>query len=62
MLPLFRDNSSWEWAPRWTRLRRKGTYTTRETTVLLYGVGPVEFKYVNPSDDPRAVTSKHGRQ
>jgi quercetin dioxygenase-like cupin family protein len=37
-------------------------YTTRETTVLLYGVGPVEFKYVNPSDDPRAATSKHSRQ
>ena len=25
----------------------------QETTILLYGVGPVEFKYVNPSDDPR---------
>ncbi len=23
------------------------------TTLLLYGVGPVEFKYVDPSDDPR---------
>lgn len=23
------------------------------TTIVLYGVGPVEFKYVNPSDDPR---------
>lgn len=22
-------------------------------TILLYGVGPVEFKYVNPADDPR---------
>ena len=22
-------------------------------TIVLYGVGPVEFKYVNPSDDPR---------
>lgn len=22
-------------------------------TLLLYGIGPVEFKYVNPSDDPR---------
>jgi hypothetical protein len=20
---------------------------------VLYGIGPVEFKYVNPSDDPR---------
>jgi len=29
-------------------------YTTaRETTIVLYGQGPVEFKYVNPSDDPR---------
>ena len=33
-------------------------YTTGETTILLYGVGPVEFKYVNSSDDPRAATSK----
>jgi quercetin dioxygenase-like cupin family protein len=24
-----------------------------ETTVVLYGIGPVEFKYVNPADDPR---------
>lgn len=28
-------------------------YTTQETTILLFGQGPVEFKYVNPSDDPR---------
>ena len=28
-------------------------FTTGETTVVLYGKGPVEFKYVNPSDDPR---------
>ena len=28
-------------------------YTDRETTIVLYGQGPVEFKYVNPSDDPR---------
>jgi quercetin dioxygenase-like cupin family protein len=27
--------------------------TTAETTIVLYGQGPVEFKYVNPSDDPR---------
>jgi quercetin dioxygenase-like cupin family protein len=32
-------------------------YTKSETTILLYGLGPVEFKYVNPSDDPRAKTS-----
>jgi quercetin dioxygenase-like cupin family protein len=29
-------------------------YTTgAEATIVLYGVGPVEFKYVNASDDPR---------
>jgi quercetin dioxygenase-like cupin family protein len=28
-------------------------YTSEETTILLYGMGPVDFKYVNPSDDPR---------
>ena len=29
-------------------------YTTKETTVIVYGLGPVNFKYVNPSDDPRS--------
>jgi quercetin dioxygenase-like cupin family protein len=28
-------------------------FTKAETTILLYGIGPVEFKYVNPADDPR---------
>ena len=28
-------------------------YTTSESTIVLYGVGPVEFKYVDPNDDPR---------
>ena len=28
-------------------------YTVAETTIVLYGQGPVEFKYVNPADDPR---------
>ena len=29
-------------------------YTSaQETTIVLYGQGPVEFKYVNPIDDPR---------
>jgi quercetin dioxygenase-like cupin family protein len=28
------------------------------TTIVLYGVGPVEFKYVNPSDDPRTKITK----
>ena len=27
--------------------------TSRETVIILYGTGPVEFKYVNPADDPR---------
>src|ERR1700689_3096480 len=26
-------------------------YTAAETTIILYGQGPVEFKYVNPKDD-----------
>jgi quercetin dioxygenase-like cupin family protein len=35
-------------------------YTRSETTILLYGIGPVDFKYVNPNDDPRTKTStKH---
>ena len=33
-------------------------YTKVETTILLYGQGPVEFKYVNPSDDPRTKTNQ----
>lgn len=32
-------------------------YTTQESTLVLYGMGPVEFKYVNPSDDPRNMKS-----
>jgi len=31
-------------------------YTKGETTIVLYGQGPVEFKYVNPADDPRTKT------
>ena len=30
-------------------------YTTQESTIILFGEGPVEFKYVNPSDDPRSA-------
>jgi len=26
-----------------------------EATIVLYGTGPVDFKYVNPSDDPRSA-------
>jgi quercetin dioxygenase-like cupin family protein len=29
--------------------------TSQETTIVLYGQGPVEFKYVNPADDPRSA-------
>ena len=32
-------------------------YTKAETVILLHGIGPVEFKYVNPADDPR--NAKH---
>jgi quercetin dioxygenase-like cupin family protein len=28
-------------------------FTKKETIILLHGMGPVEFKYVNPADDPR---------
>ena len=33
-------------------------FTKTETTILLYGVGPVDFIYVNPADDPRMKTSQ----
>jgi hypothetical protein len=37
-------------------------FTKQETTIVLFGQGPVVFKYVNPSDDPRhAATSKGGK-
>ena len=32
-------------------------YTKGETTIVLYGQGPVDFKYVNPADDPRTKTA-----
>ena len=32
-------------------------YTKNETTIVLYGQGPVEFTYVNPADDPRTKMS-----
>lgn len=28
-------------------------FTNEPTTIVLYGIGPVDFKYVNPADDPR---------
>ena len=30
-------------------------YTKEPTTIVLYGIGPVEFNYVNPADDPRSA-------
>jgi quercetin dioxygenase-like cupin family protein len=33
-------------------------YTKEETTILLHGMGPVEFIYVNPADDPRNAGKK----
>lgn len=36
-------------------------YTKGETIITLYGQGPVEFKYVTPSDDPRTKTSTSRR-
>jgi quercetin dioxygenase-like cupin family protein len=35
--------------------------TSMETTIVLYGQGPVEFKYVNPSDDPRNAKTSTSR-
>ena len=32
-------------------------YTRSETTIVLYGLGPVDFKYVDQADDPRTKTS-----
>ena len=32
-------------------------YTTAASTIVLYGIGPVDFKYVNPADDPRNAKS-----
>jgi hypothetical protein len=28
-------------------------YTTQESTIVRFAMGPVEFKYVNPADNPR---------
>ena len=33
-------------------------YTKQPVTILLYGMGPVEFNYVNPADDPRNAAKK----
>jgi quercetin dioxygenase-like cupin family protein len=33
-------------------------YTKEPTTIVVYGVGPIEFHYVNPGDDPRKAEKK----
>jgi quercetin dioxygenase-like cupin family protein len=33
-------------------------YTKEATTIQVYGMGPVEFTYVNPADDPRNADKK----
>ena len=30
-------------------------FTRSETTIVLFGTGPVDFGYVNPADDPRTT-------
>ena len=37
-------------------------YTKGETTIVLFGQGPVDFKYVNPADDPRDAVTVADRQ
>jgi mannose-6-phosphate isomerase-like protein (cupin superfamily) len=33
-------------------------FTREAATILVYGIGPVEFHYVNPADDPRKAGKK----
>jgi quercetin dioxygenase-like cupin family protein len=33
-------------------------FTREATTLLVYGMGPLEFNYVNPADDPRNAAKK----
>jgi hypothetical protein len=33
-------------------------FTKAETTIVLFGVGPVDFTYVNAADDPMGVTEQ----
>ena len=35
-------------------------FTRQETTIVLFGQGPVEFKYVNAADDPRHTVGTKG--
>lgn len=36
-------------------------YTKSPATIVVYGIGPVEFKYVNPADDPRSHPQTAGK-
>jgi quercetin dioxygenase-like cupin family protein len=36
-------------------------YTTKQSTIVLYGIGPVDFKYVNPADDPRNAAGSRSK-
>jgi hypothetical protein len=37
-------------------------FTRQETTIVLFGQGPVEFKYVNAADDPRNASTAKGHK
>lgn len=36
-------------------------FTKKETSIVLYGIGPVDFRYVNPADDPRNAKMAPGK-
>jgi quercetin dioxygenase-like cupin family protein len=37
-------------------------FTRQETTIVLFGQGPVEFTYVNAADDPRNASTAKGHK
>lgn len=37
-------------------------FTKQETTIVLFGQGPVEFTYVNAADDPRNLSTAKGHK
>ena len=37
-------------------------YTKGETTIVLFGQGPVEITYVNRADDPRTAPARSGKR
>ena len=48
------QRAAWTIADKKTPVYEAGiaNLTKAETTIVLYGTGPVDFKYVNPADDP----------